>query len=568
VRWSPRWIQALSLALLLGPVAFVFAQPQQRTNQLVAETNTRLTIADGTDWSFLGGQWTQDEQGVIRPPDGYTVHSRAFYTSDSYTDLTAEFEFNAVYGQQCAGSAGLIIRAADAGHFYFVYFPWKGQQLRAKHFWAVIAKVEGDAYLCNLKAVWVPGVPSEVERWYKVRVQVEGAKISVWVNGRFALSVTDATYVSGRVGLAGYGGYSIQNVTVRGTRVPPSPWNDAAQLRATLLEVGHDSQPMPTACVAPNGDVLIAGGDLIVRSVDQGRTWIEPVKLPEKLGGLSDYRNTMFATAQSRLIVMIYRGRHEIGKPKPEILISESPDNGHSWSDPVPSRVRDGWAETPTKLVAYGPLTETEDGTLLRFLRSDGFGDGEPQTWGAFNTRAFAIRSTDGGASWSAPIELDWPTWSSFRRPNAAEQRGKFLGSFDLSEATGVAIGNTITVLTRPSYSPMMWQCWSYDAGVTWDAAVRATFPGYAQSMIRTNSGAILCAHRYPHYSVNVSYDNGVNWDAGTVIDYWDRGMGCLIEVEPDLVLCIYLKDDNMLNQPLLAQLIRVTPDGVYPVEH
>ena len=87
-------------------------------------------------------------------------------------------------------------------------------------------------------------------------------------------------------------------------------------------------------------------------------------------------------------------------------------------------------------------------------------------------------------------------------------------------------MGNTVTALVRPIYSETMWQCWSNDAGATWDAASRATFPGYAQSIARTHSGAIACAHGYPQYAVNVSRDSGLDWDAGTIIDYpvwaWD----------------------------------------------
>ena len=96
-----------------------------------------------------------------------------------------------------------------------------------------------------------------------------------------------------------------------------------------------------------------------------------------------------------------------------------------------------------------------------------------------------------------------------------------------MTEPTGVAIGNKVTVVIRPVYSPMMWQCWSDNAGATWDAAARATFPGYAQSMVRTKSGAILVAHRFPNYSINLSRDNGLNWDEGTIIDYPNWAMGC-----------------------------------------
>ena len=99
----------------------------------------------------------------------------------------------------------------------------------------------------------------------------------------------------------------------------------------------------------------------------------------------------------------------------------------------------------------------------------------------------------------------------------------------------------TVTTLVRPIYSPYMWQCWSHDGDANWDAAARATFPGYAQSMIRTASGAIVCAHRYPQYSVNVSRDDGLHWDEGTVIDYPAWAMGCIVEVEPDVLLCTYM---------------------------
>ena len=129
-----------------------------------------------------------------------------------------------------------------------------------------------------------------------------------------------------------------------------------------------------------------------------------------------------------------------------------------------------------------------------------------------------------------AEIEIDRP--SSYYK----KERGLIPGSLDFTETTAVAIGNTVTALIRPIYSPQMWQCWSYDAGATWDSAVRTTFPGYAQTVLRLQSGTILCGHRHPQYSINVSYDDGLNWDAGTIIGYPGWAMGCMIEVEPDVV--------------------------------
>ena len=126
--------------------------------------------------------------------------------------------------------------------------------------------------------------------------------------------------------------------------------------------------------------------------------------------------------------------------------------------------------------------------------------------------------------------------------------------------------------LSRPIYSPWMWQCWSSDGGATWDSAARTTYPGYAQSLIRTSSGAIVCAHRYPGYAINVSWDNGLNWDQGAIIDWPTWAMGNLIEVEPDVLLVTYMNSDlgdvaNLQKAPLLMQRVKVTKDGIRPVK-
>jgi hypothetical protein len=514
-----------------------------------------LKIGDGSGWQFANGTWTQDGEGILRPPDQRNLHSRAFFTAQAFGDLTAEFDFNPNYRETGSGSAGLILRATDPNRFLLVYFPWGGQQLRAKHFWAAVAKVEGDAYLRNLQMRWVPGVPSETDRWYAVRVEVKGAQVNVWVDGRQALSASAATDEGGCIGLAGYGWYSFRNVRVSGTTARLPAWRPAAGIPRHAFTLGFDSQQMPTGCMAPNGDVLLAAGTRLVRSKDRGRTWGEPVELPAALGPLTDYGSALFRTSKGRLLAMVYRRQ----KSLPEILLAESADSGVTWSKPTPCEVASGWPDLPKSLTPYGPLVETSDGALLRFLLG-----GAPEgsrftnvvTWGATHSKAYAIRSADGGKSWSAPIEIDRPAWSG-------TPRGQIPGSLDLTEPTGVAIGSKVTALVRPIYSQTMWQCWSEDGGATWDAAARATFPGYAQSMIRTASGVIVCAHRYPHYSVNLSRDNGVSWDEGTVVDYPFWAMGCLVEVEPNVVLCTYMNWE--LKQPLLAQLIRVTPERIEP---
>jgi len=329
-----------------------------------------------------------------------------------------------------------------------------------------------------------------------------------------------------------------------------------------MFNMPVNSQAMPSGCVAPNGDILIGSGTTLLRSTDKGRTWTKET-FPDFIGSVSDYGNSMFCDSKGRLFVYIWRNRAATKEAKPAILISESKDNGKTWEEPVASEVAEGWPADPASLTSYGPLVETEDGTLLRFMLAGVNKEAKRtytaiQTWGAYHgCKAYCTRSTDGGKTWSAPIDLDWATWTG-------KPHGAYAGSIDFTEPPGVAIGNTVMVTIRPVYSREMWQCWSYDAGKTWDAASRTTFPGYAHSMIRTTSGAILVGHRNPNYSVNVSHDDGINWDAGTVIDYPAWAMGCMVEVEPDVVLVTYMNSGR--DSPLLGQLVRVTPEGIEPI--
>ena len=276
---------------------------------------------------------------MISPPNKKDLHSRAFSTVQGFGDLTAEYEVNCNYRENGAGGAGFVFRATDATHFYAVYVPWGGQQLRANHFWISIVKADGDGYLRSLKTAYVPGVPSETDRWYKIRLEAKGPNMEVWVDGRRALSVGDESYQKGAVGMIGYGWYFFRNINIAGKKWALGQWDKELRMPVNSFTVGLDSQAMPSGCVAPNGDVLVAAGRKLVRSKDKGRTWGPPETLPDKLGRVTDYGNTMFRTAKGRLIVQQYRDRAAIKKPVPEIDIAESTDNGVTWSDPVPAKV-------------------------------------------------------------------------------------------------------------------------------------------------------------------------------------------------------------------------------------
>jgi hypothetical protein len=571
---QPVVMHLICAAVVLGIMTFAAAKTRgdARMNDLV--------LGDGSQWKYLGEQWREDEARVIQHPAGRDLHSRALYMNKAFSDVTVEFEYKAGYLEGGAGSAGLILRAPDGGHGYVVHFPWGGQTLRAKNFWAGLADLSGDGYLRHLRFDLVSGVPAETDRWYRVKVQAIGRRIRVWVDGFQALDVSDATHTSGFIGLTGYGQYRFRNIRYSGTEVTVPQWDGKAKIRHPATVLPLPSNPVSQGCIAPNGDVIIASDSELLRSTDGARTW-QKEQLPKHLMGISGMGNTLFTTSDGRLIAIGAMGGFisQDQGPNHAFYMSQSPDSGKTWSETKLCPLKDDfeWPSNLSKSVSghrylgpWGPLVETADGSLLRFtLGGTGFLPGYPdiQSWGSHGCLARVFRSTDRGQTWSGPIDIDQPV--AHRK-----ERGSIQGSLDLTETNAVAMGNTVMTMTRPVYGAGMWQSWSHDSGATWDAAARTSFPGYACSMTRTSSGAIVLAHRFPGYSVNISRDGGRNWDAGTIIDWQPWGQGALIEVEPDVLLVTYMNTDlgdwhNLVKtdiSPLLSQRFRITQDRIVPL--
>ena len=541
-----------------------------------------LVLGDGSQWQCLGGEWREDDAGAIQPPAGRDMHTRAFYTGKAFSDVTVEFDYMPLYLEGGAGTAGLILRARDGGHGYLMHFSWGGQTMRAKNYWAGLAKLQGDGYLRHIRFDSVNGVPSETERWYSVKVEARGPRIRAWVDRCLALDVTDSTYASGFIGFAGYGQYKFRNIRYSGTEVAAPQWNGEAPIRARATLLPLPSDPINQGCIAPNGDVIIGTGKELLRSTDGARTW-QKETLPKHLYDISGMGNTIFTTSDGRLIAVGNVGGYisQGEGPHHAFYMSESPDSGKTWSETKLCPLKDDFEWPPgldrntnarghRYLYPWGPLVETADGALLRFtLGGPGNTPDYPDiySWGSTACVARVFRSTDRGQTWSGPIEIDQP--AAHKR-----ERGSILGSLDLTETNGVAMGNTVMTMTRPVYGPGMWQSWSHDGGATWDSAARTSFPGYACSMTQTANGAIVIAHRFPGYSVNVSRDGGRNWDAGTIIDWPAWGQGALIEVEPNVLLVTYMNTDrgdwhNLAKveaSPLLSQRFRVTEDSIVPL--
>ena len=504
----------------------------------------QLKIGDGSNWQFVASNWSDSGDAIAgsRSGDGQGLqgYCLAFNKAKAYSDLEAEFSVRMPTGH---ADLGFIVRAQDPTHYYLIHFPQSGQGYRAQHFWAALSKADGSGYLRFIKLVHVPRVASNpFGITHKARVKVTGNRFQVWVNGHVAFDVTDDSYQSGRVGLAGFASFGHDKVTVTGTEVDAGPWNaDVPQVKNWLIPFPQCGGQQGGASVtkAPNGDILcvFGGGDKrwLGRSTDNGKTWTAqeaPANMPGDVQVLKDGRLVSITVA------------HGTGS------WSESNDSGVTWAEPTPITPSGEWPKDPDNISTGWPL-QLRDGTLIRFALGRHSTWTDPITkWGAVHCQAFAIRSTDGGKTWSTPTNLDGDSAT--------------LGNLDLTEPVGFETSEdgVIMCMIRPIYSPWMWETWSRDGGKTWGPCVRGPFPGYAPSnAVRTKSGVAMFPTRFPGLTMHSTRDDGMTWTH----DYIDTSiwaMGTMYEIEDNLVLFVYM---DSWRDKLRVQRVRVTDQGLMP---
>ncbi len=556
----------------------------------------QLEIGDGSDWRFVNGDWIDGEDGQVCVPenllrqDGPAMQDMhwAFSKSLVCRDFTARFEIK-LYPHS---DQGIIFRARDESHFYVLHFPNCGQACRAQHFWVALSVMDDTGWLRHTKLEMVRRVPSQTGIWLPVEVTVRGSRILAKIGDYGVFEAEDCTYSGpGSVGLYSCSAYvpaGMRNAVVEAedgtvaagvdskSHLVPRRTDAATIWREDLHQPANWFHPLPTKDKVwqhpidvkrfPDGELLLLVGtqtqvsmhedarseQLLTRSLDGGRTWSAPE--PFNLGGFGHAwsPSRIHITPKGRLIAVIGGTDHK--------LVRESTDRGRTWSDPVKVNLHVGPPqEKPTQQIAPQGFLNLEDGGMLAFMLI-GHPLKDPAlnvwTWGSLHCQAFTSRSDDDGLTWSAPVNMDTPGFDADGKP--------YEGNLDLTEASAVQLADgRVTAFVRPIYSPWMWETWSDDGGRSWGPCVRGPFPGYsAPNMVRTESGAMLIAHRLPFLCVNCSLDEGRTWDSVT-IDSGCSATGTMVEVEPDLVLYMYFDTNQTL---MRSQFLRVTPKGLRPL--
>jgi hypothetical protein len=570
------WLIAVSIAagLYLAASSPLAADEPWLDLTMAAET--------GKDWAFIGGDWKEDKDGTLNPPDAapdkVVDENLAFYTAKAYVDFEAEFEFHMIHNST---GAGLAFRAQDARHYYMVHFPVTAMEFRGANFWAAISKVDESGYVQVLKQELVLGVPSELGQWQRVRVVVQGNEIRVWVNGRPGPVVHDDTYAGpGYVGLetylsAGVGGVTrFRNLRIRGQEQQAPPWNPEIRparnyFYPTREETYGPVQQFNSVARAPHGDLLmdmLSGskfhGDqwtaVMIRSTDNGRTWSPMKEMFNVSGDSRDHIPAgMFSTSDGKL----YMFKADYEKPKVALSRATSED-GVAWSEFEVSTTLDILGNQDQVWMYHAPV-ELMDGTFIwpgtaRSPKSFGSVDGRyyenQRRHGAMN---FVVRSTDRGQTWSSPINVDGPNPSPANVVYAKDNHPS-------EGSIGQAQDGRVVIFIRPITSPWMWESSSFDGGQTWTPLARGPFPQWASSTVcRSASGVLMIIGRHPGLGLSASWDNGMTWKIYRIdTTFWANGK--IIEVEPDVML--FASTATYTDPHVRAHLIRVTPEGLEPI--
>ena len=577
----------LGVQLIAGEFTWVFKTSTATPGHVAVSCAER---ADHACWAIA------PEPGFMRPPrPRYNwEHVTAIKTGEYYTDVIVECEY--LQDERYHSSAfGIAMAVQDTGHYYYAYVPQWEQLYRARAFYAAIGIADGSGHVRNLVMQLMPNVPCHLNIWRTLKVERAGKKIRMWVNGVRGPSVRDETYGSGRVGITGFGDFRVRNLRTFSTagtvdeKADVPVWNMGGEFGAAWHPIEEDLNlgdfQGPGQLIRLKEEVIVTlligrkaschfldktnSAVHLYSSRDGGRTWTRYAEASSWYGG-SLLPNVLpgggwcFQVAPGTIRVIYF------DLDRRQVTVRDSHDEAVTWSDPQAGRLlgdRDPVLIEDAENNVSGSAVLSDGSILTLFGHNrpglfDDIPDHGQGTWGAAFAQSFSTLSHDGGLTWSEPVPTDNAT-DLLGRPPQSHCAG-------FSETAIAQLPDAkIVALARPYYSPFMWQTKSNDGARSWRQACYAPFSGAgAPQLVATRSGYLALVKRGPGVGLFCSYDGGVNWDAGTMIDFPGSFNGSAVEVEPDVILIVYPQSmDEIRPSCARAQRIRITPDGPVPVQ-
>jgi sialidase-1 len=273
---------------------------------------------------------------------------------------------------------------------------------------------------------------------------------------------------------------------------------------------------------------------MCMSSRDGGHTWTKPRTIIDSEVDDRDPSVTRLSDGTLLCNFFMTTYDHERKTAHIRVAVARSADGGKTWAEPRK-------VKTPLDWVAAcsAPVVELSDGSLVMPIYGAPLSDHKPKEHYAGHLKAAVVRSYDRGRTWK-----DF----SVITPNAAEERSEPA----LIELTD---GRLFCVIRRKAFGSF-----SLDKGKTWTPAEKIkAFGGYcyAPDLIRTSSGALVCA--YHGVNINVSIDEAKTWLPRKQVA---KGYGypSLAELADGRVICIFYDDKaEHLKKNVRAEIRGVT---------
>ena len=274
----------------------------------------------------------------------------------------------------------------------------------------------------------------------------------------------------------------------------------------------------------PNDKLPNGGRVALAFSGDEGQTWSTAETVYD---GPDDDRDPSITQLRDGRLLCTYFSLRAKGDGKWDGLGShliESKDAGKTWSAP---RV------LSSSYYCSSPVRELTDGTLILGLYKEQ----------GSNANGAVTRSTDGGKTWSTPIDID----------NGGLRLDAETDVIELKDGRLFAAQRTEKESMRHAISG--------DRGLTWSISTPMGFAGHAPYLHRTPEGAIVCAHRLPQTSVHISWDECATWGEGVQVDDFIGSYASMVTLKDGAILIVYYEEGEGSN--IRARKFRIAKNGL-----
>ena len=306
----------------------------------------------------------------------------------------------------------------------------------------------------------------------------------------------------------------------------------------------------PSIAQAANGDLLVVfsgdrsghvspdGKTQMIRSMDDGKTWSEPITINDL--PIDDRDTGIVLTKKATLVVSWFTGPPYHTDLQGHYTI-RSTDHGVTWSQPVRTRVT----------APHGPVA-LSDGRLLYLGQSPHCSHPKQANFnGAPADSPYSISIEE-----SRDDARSWQIIAKFPVPSDAKML-----SFDEPHLVETADGRLLAQFRDCNAPNRLWQSASSDGGRTWTKPWQTGLHGYPPHLVRLSNDWLMStyAKRWPPYGqfACVSRDHGKTWDVEHEMRLseafnGDLGYPASVQLQDGSVWTVYYEIDQPGEKPCL----------------